>query len=343
MLTLTDSPTLTLVASLPVSPGNITLTPDNRIFFSLHQFYNPEIPVAELVKGLVKPLATDTESLGISFESVLGIQADANGFLWILDNGNQSQSLPKLVAWDTNSEQLARVIYLPPPITLNNSFINDLAIDLSRDVIYISDPITGVESALIRVDLKTGLATRILQGHVSVIPEDLDLIIDDQPVQIKQPDGNTFRPHLGVNGLVLDPQNEWLYYCPMHGTSMYRVKSADLANPALSPSELANRVERYSDKPICDGISIDQDHNLYLGDLATNKLGIIKPDRTYQTLETNKKLSWIDSFSFGNDGYLYFNCDQLHLSAPLNGGKDDSHAPYEIWRIKPLSPGFAGR
>lgn len=341
MSTISDS--LTVVASLPISPGNITLTPDNRIFFSLHQFYNPDIPVAELVNGLIQPLTITPDSSEISFASVLGIQADANGLLWILDNGNQSELTPKLVAWDTNSNQIARVIQLPLPITLSNSFVNDLAIDLERKVIYISDPIAGVESALIRVDLKTGLATRLLQGHVSVIPEDLDLIIDGTPVQIRQADGSMFRPHLGVNGLVLDPQNEWLYYCPMHGTSMYRAQSADLSNPDLSADELASRVERYSDKPICDGISIDSDHNLYLGDLATNKLGIIKSDRSYQTLETDQKLSWIDSFSFGADGYLYFNCDQLHLSAPLNGGEDNSQAPYQIWRMEPLAPGFAGR
>lgn len=341
MTTLTDS--FTVVASLPVSPGNITLTPDNRIFVSLHQFYNPEFPVAEVVNQRLKPLAINSESPDITLESVLGIQADADGYLWILDNGNQSKSLPKLVAWDLNHNQLARVIYLPSPITLSNSFVNDLAIDLSRNVIYISDPIAGIESALIRVDLNTGLATRILQGHKSVIPENLDLIIDGIPVQIKQADGTLIRPHLGVNGLVLDAQNEWLYFCPMHGTSMYRAKSADLCNPYLSEVELASRVERYSNKPICDGISIDRDNNIYLGDLAVNGLGVIKSDRSYQLIATDKKLPWIDSFSFGADGCLYFNCDRLHLSAPLNGGKDTSNPPYEIWKFQPLASGFVGR
>ncbi|MEL6494313.1 MAG: L-dopachrome tautomerase-related protein [Cyanobacteria bacterium J06623_7] len=340
-LTLSNSPTV--VASLPISPGNITLTPDNRLFCSLHQFYNPEFPVAEVVNGHLEPLTFSPQSPTIAFESVLGIQADSNGYLWILDNGNQSQSLPKLVAWDINRRTLARVIYLPQPITLSNSFVNDLAIDLRRNVIYISDPIATDESALIRVDLTTGLADRILQGHVSVIPEDIDLIVEGLPVQIKQPDGSLFRPHLGVNGLVLDPNNEWLYFCPMHGTSMYRAKSADLANFSLSEVELRERVERYSDKPICDGISIDRHNNIYLGDLSVNALGIIKGDRNYELLQTEQKLPWIDSFSFGNDGYLYFNCDQLNLSAPLNAGADLSQPPYNIMRIKLTTSGFVGR
>lgn len=83
MTTLTDS--FTVVASLPVSPGNITLTPDNRIFVSLHQFYNPEFPVAEVVNQRLEPLAINSESPDITLESVLGIQADADGYLWILD------------------------------------------------------------------------------------------------------------------------------------------------------------------------------------------------------------------------------------------------------------------
>ena len=341
MKTLSDS--LTVVASLPVAPGNITLTPDGRLFLSLHQFYQPENPVAELVEGQLKPFPNTAQAQLVSLDTVLGIQADANGYLWILDNGDQSKSLPKLVAWDTRQNELARVIYLPPPITLPNSFVNDLAIDLSRNVIYISDPITGPESAIIRVDLKTGLATRILQGHQSVIPEDLDLVMEGIAVQIRQADGTLIRPHLGVNGLVLDAKNEWLYFCPMHSTSMYRAKSEDLSNPYLSAAELASRVERYSDRPICDGISIDQDNNIYLGDLAANAIGVIKSDRSYQLLISEEKLAWTDSFSFGADGYLYFNCDQLNLSAPLNAGEDTSSPPYYIFRLEPLAPGVVGR
>ncbi|ACK67125.1 major royal jelly protein [Rippkaea orientalis PCC 8801] len=336
MPTLSES--LTVVAALPVPPGNITLTRNGRMFMSIHQFYNPDFAVAELVDGELHPYPSGKDAQLISFAAVLGIQADANGCLWILDNGNQNQSLPKLVGWDTEKNQLAQVIYLPPPITYNNSFVNDLAIDLTRNVIYISDPIQGPEAALIRVDLTTGLATRILQGHQSVIPENIDLIIDNVPVEIRQPDGRLIRPHLGVNGLVLDTNNEWLYFNPMHSTSMYRAKSEDLANPYLSPQELASRVERYSDKPICDGISIDQANNLYVGDLSVHGIGVIKSDRSYELLIQNERLSWVDSFSFGADGYLYCNCDQLHLSAPLHAGEDTSTPPYYIFRLKPLAP-----
>ncbi|MGK7926635.1 MAG: L-dopachrome tautomerase-related protein [Spirulina sp.] len=341
MATLSES--LEVVAALPVPPGNITLIPDGRLFLSLHQFYNPTRAVAELVDGELQAFPTGSGARAIAFESVLGIQADAQGWVWMLDNGDQNRSLPKLVAWDTQQNQLARVIYLPPPITRSDSFINDLAIDLTHNTIYISDPVAGPEAALIRVDLNTGLAQRILQGHQSTIPEDLDLIVDGVPVQIQQPDGTFIRPHLGVNGLVLDARDEWLYFCPMHGTSMYRAKSADLCNLDLSDAELASRVERYSDKPICDGISIDRENNLYVGDLAAQGIGVIQSDRSYQLLVTDEKLTWTDSFSFGPDGYLYCDCNQLNHSAPLNKGENTSSPPYYILRLKPLALGVVGR
>lgn len=334
---------LTVVAELSVPPGNVTLLPDGRFFLSLHQFGDPEHRVCELVDGELVPFPSGPGSGSIGLEGVLGIQADRDGLVWMLDNGRQSAALPKLVAWDTNRDRLARVIYLPIPISAADSFVNDLMIDLDRGMIYVSDPIQET-SAIIRIDLATGQATRMLEGHESVVPEDEDLIIDGVPVTIRQPDGTVIRPHLGVNGIALDARNEWLYLSPMHSTGMYRVRCDDLCDPDLGKEALVERVERYSDKPICDGISIDRDDNLYVGDLAANGIGVIRAaDRSYELWIADERLSWTDSFSFGADGLLYCNCNQLHRSPALNGGVAAWSPPYYIFRLEPLAPGVAGR
>ncbi len=52
---------------------------------------------------------------------------------------------------------------------------------------------------------------------------------------------------------------------------------------------------------------------------------------------------WVDAFSFGADGNYYVVTNQLHLSAPLNGGKNASKPPFQIWKFKPLAPGRVGR
>ncbi|MGH6634832.1 MAG: L-dopachrome tautomerase-related protein [Gammaproteobacteria bacterium] len=336
-------------ARLDAAPGNITVTFDGRVIISLHQFYGPAYSVAELGEdGSLKPFPNTQfndriERTHLRLDSVLGIRSDSEGIVWMLDNGLRSQVVPKLVGWDSKHDTLYRVIELPPPATPPDAFVNDFAIDPKRNAIYIADPAGGSDAGLIIVDLKTNRTRRVLQGHHSVIPEPVDLIIDGRPVQIKKEDGTIHRPRLGVNPITIDTKNEWVYFGPMSGLSLYRVRADDLANEQLSEVMLEDRVQRYSSKPICDGISIDQSNNIYLGDLTANAIGVITPDRKYTRLAQSNDLSWVDSFSFGPQGELYAVVNRLHQSAVLNAGEALSKPPYFVLRVRAYDNGVPGR
>src|SRR2546428_774032 len=196
---------LQIASRLVVAPGNITITPDGRQIVSLHQFFLPKNRVVEIARdGSLKPFPnaaynqSDENPLGVAFDSVLGLQSDANGVVWLLDNAQRGSTMPKLVAWDTRKDRLARVIYLPPPATRADSFLNDLAVDLTHSAIYIADTATGDHAALIVVDVPTGLARRVLQGHVSVVPEDVDLAIAGKILEMKKPTGEMTKLRVGV-------------------------------------------------------------------------------------------------------------------------------------------------
>jgi sugar lactone lactonase YvrE len=338
-----------IVANLQQGPGNVTVTDSGRIIMSQHQFYDPQYSVVEFQgNDAVVPFPKKTMNdrsghADLTLDSVLGIRTDAQGIVWMLDNGMRTGITPKLVGWDTRNDRLYRVIYLPPPVAPKDAFVNDFAIDSGRKRIFISDPAGGGNAALIVVNLETGAARRVLEGHVSVVPENIDLIIDGRPIQVKDATGHLVRPHIGVNPITEDLKNEWVYFGPMHGLSLYRIKAADLADDSLDSQALAQRVERYSAKPISDGISIDRDDNIYLGELAENAIGVIKPDRSYQRLTQCPKLSWVDSFSFGPEGKLYAVVNRLHQSATLNGGESSSKPPYFLIQVKALAPGLPGR
>ena len=338
-----------IVANLKQGPGNVTVTDSGRIILSQHQFYDPLYSVVEFQGNdaiIPFPNSSLNERSGhgaLTLDSVLGIRTDAQGIVWMLDNGMRSGVTPKLVGWNTQTDQLHRVIYLPPPLAPKDAFVNDFAIDSGRNRIFISDPAGGGNAALIVVNLETGAARRVLEGHVSVVPENVDLIIDGRPIQVKDATGHLIRPHIGVNPITEDLKNEWVYFGPMHGLSLYRIKAADLADDSLDSQALAQRVERYSAKPISDGITIDQDNNIYLGELAENAIGVIKPERSYQRLTQCPNLSWVDSFSFGPEGKLYAVVNRLHQSATLNGGESLSKPPYFLMQVKALAPGLPGR
>ncbi len=337
-----------IVANLDTGPGNVTVMDNDRIIMSQHQFYRPHYAVVELKNNTQIPfpndeLASASSKSPIKLDSVLGIRSDANGVVWMLDNGMRSGAIPKLVGWNTKTDRLQKLIYLPAPITPKDTFVNDFSVDFRHNAIFISDPAGGENAALIVVNLSTGAARRVLEGHLSVVPEDVDLIIDDVPIQIQDQSGKLVRPHIGVNPITEDLNNEWVYYGPMHGHSLYRIKADDLANEKLADKDLADRVQRYSDKPISDGISIDKENNIYLGDLAANAIGVILADKSYRQLAQCPRLSWVDSFSFGPAGKLYAVVNRLHQSATLNGGIAKSKPPYYLLRVNSLAAGMAGR
>ena len=337
-----------ILASLDNGPGNITVLDNGRIILSMHQFYQPKYTVVEYKdKALVpfpnKELSDVDSKSDLKLDSVLGIHSDANGIVWMLDNGMRSGVTPKLVGWDTKADKLHRVINLPAPITPKDEFVNDFAVDTRRNHIFISDPAGGANAALIAVNLTNGTARRILEGHTSVVPEAVDLIIDHVPIQVQDKSGKLVRPHIGVNPITEDLHNEWVYFGPMHGHSLYRIKADDLTNEALNARVLASRVQRYSDKPISDGITIDKDNNIYLGELAANAIGVISATRKYRRLAQCPRLSWVDSFSFGPAGQLVAVVNRLHQSATLNGGVSKSKPPYYLLQIKSLAAGLPGR
>lgn len=184
---------LEVVAELPeeVEVGNIAVTASGRIFTSIHSFYGGPIRAVEILGEQEwqiypdqdwgdEPADAGQEWAGLN--STLGLNSDGDRLLWFLDNPAEGFPTGRLVGWDTQLEQLSQVIYLPPPVAVAASFLNDLAVDPKHEAIYISDTAQGSEAALIVVDLKTGLARRVLQGHESVISEDIDMVIDDRTI-----------------------------------------------------------------------------------------------------------------------------------------------------------------
>jgi sugar lactone lactonase YvrE len=328
---------LNVLAELQQAPGNLTVTPDEQLVMSLHQFYNPPYPVAEYQNGTVSPFLPQGEDSPVT-ASVLGILSDSSGIVWILDNAMGTDRVPQLVGWDSQQNILHKTISLAD-VTPTGSFINDLRIDETTQTAFITDPAGGDNAALIVVDLESGEARRVLEGHYSVTPEPIDLFVEGNPLLIRTQERTYQRPHVGVDAIALDPNNEWLYYGALHGTSLYRIRTADLTDSSLTDAALGERVEKYADKPICDGILMDGAGNIYLGELAANAIGVITPNGEYRRLFQDDRLSWVDDFEFSADGQtIYAVANRLHLSAPLNAGVEAGEPPFYIFEFEPLAP-----
>lgn len=342
---LTVSAEPVLVASLPedVPPGNIAISPDGRIFFSVHEFYGKPQKVVELKSdGSTQPYPNATWSSAPApgkhgLNGVLGLNVDRRGILWLLD-GATPTSNARLVAWNTRTEALHRIIYLGYPVTPAASFVNDLAIDYSNNAIYITDVATPETAALIVVNLSTGEAKRVLEGSRYTRPEDIDMVIDGRVITLgEQP------VRIGANPITISPDNKWVYFGSMNGETLYRVETRYLADLTLDTKSLEQRVERYGTKPISDGITVDDAGNVYITSITDNGIGVTKPDGTYALLFRDDRFSWPDGFAVGPNNQIYFTVNELHKSPVLNNGKNETTGKFAIYRFTSLANATVGR
>ena len=345
-----------LYASLDQAVGNIAYTKTGQLVFSHHPFFKPEIRVATYNEKTKKVIPFPNKEWNIPkinsdlyLDDVLGIRNDKDGIVWMLDMGTRSNITPKLVGWNTKTNQLERIYYIPAPTTLNTSQPNDFVIDSKHHVFVIADEDIarggdGSQAALVIVDMKTGKTRRVLQGRESTRADiNMPIVIDDSVLGVTA-NGIKSPIFVGADGITLDNNNEWLYYAPLCGNKLYRLKMTDLLNEKLTDDELDRKVEVYSEKRNNGGLSIDIKGNIYLTNIESQSIGFIDAKtKEYSVFSQNKQMLWPDGISYNKDGYMYVSAAQVHLGTVFNNAENKTSAPFYIFRFKPVAEGIFGR
>jgi sugar lactone lactonase YvrE len=342
-----------IVAKFETRPGNPAVTPDGRKIVSMQPIDNPSYRVVEILPdGSSKPFPSETwasavGSDGIGMQAVIGIKADTNGIVWMLDMGGNEYA-PKLVGWDTKKDTLKRIIVFPASASRPNSFHQDMAIDTKRNMAYIADmtrgDLTGESlPAIVVIDLDTGLVRRVLEGNTHFAPGNEQIVIDENSFATKTSNGETVPLFLGLNPITIDINNEWVYFGSINGKGLFRIPAFALADPNLSDDELDRLIEPYGEKRSSDGISIDRNGNVYITDIENHAIGVANPEGYRMLVKDDKLLKWPDGMAFGPDGWLYVTVNQLNLHPLLNRGNEGGNPPYYLIRVKPLADSTVGR
>jgi sugar lactone lactonase YvrE len=260
------------------------------------------------------------------FVCVQSVFVDGNDFLWILDPANELfggvvAGGPKLLKVDLETDQVIQTIFFDPSVAPQQSYLNDIRIDLDHDFAYLTESGTG---ALVAVDLRSGRSRRLLADHPSTKSEGIVLTIGGH--EWRGPGGNA--PDIHSDGLALDPAGEYLYYQALTGHSLYRIATQWLRDRDLSGVELTEKVELVAASGAADGIAFAPDGNLYLSALEHDAIRRLTPEREVETVVEDPLLAWPDSFAIGPEGWIYVTTSQIHLGPAR---KD----PYRIFRFKP--------
>ena len=329
----------------PSGPGGMCMTVSGDYIVSCHQFFHYHYRVVRRDKDdnwvpfPNEEMNTPGSGSPVILDSVLGLAADSRGVVWMLDNGRRTGTMPKLVAWDTKKEAIHRVIPINQQALSPRSFLKNLVLDPVSPFIYISDPADGHTSAIIVVDIETGLTRRVLEGHRSVqMDQSINLEIDGGSVEVRRPDGEVATPLTGVSPIAIDRKGDWLYYGPRNGSSLFKIKTELLRRADIQPHVLESQVLGVSPKPVCDSLVIDSKGRIYFGDISRGAIDYVSPDDDYLNLRLHiqdPRITWPGGLLIGPDGQLHFFSSQLHRTGFFNSGKDVTTPPFSIFRARP--------
>lgn len=319
--------------------GNVAVSASGRVFFTVHPESRPQgNKLLQYVSGASVPFP-DLQSQRELFDTVLGVVIDRQNRLWTIDHGNHGLRPPRLLAFDLDTGELIHDRRFSEQLAPIGSFLQDLQVSPDGRTVVIADASIWRKSpALIVYNVDTSTARRVLEEHESVSPE--AYVIRNHGEEMKYAAGlATLRA--GVDGIAID--SDWLYFGALSGSALYRISLQTLIDPDFSNTDIAAAVERYSDKPLSDGMSIDTAGNVFITDIEHGAVIRVAENRQLDTLLRSQRIRWPDALSFGPDGWLYIADSSLRDVILRSPEHIKSQGPYKIFRVQTDFEGTPGQ
>lgn len=269
------------------------------------------------------------------FVCVQSVYVDAADRLWVLDPASPKLAgvIPggaKLVQFDLTTDRVVRVIPFDDSVAPKASYLNDVRIDVPRNTAYITDSGLG---AIVVVDLETGKARRLLAGDPRTKAEDIVPIIEGRELRFSGGPNAGKVPQIHSDGIALSTNGEWLYWQALTARTLYRVPTDVLRDPTSTDERIAGAVKSLGPSVMTDGMEIDSRGTLYFTALEKGSIMTRTPDGLMQTIASDPRILWPDSFAFGPDNSLFFTTAQINRTSWFSPGGTMPSSPYFVFRI----------
>ena len=337
------------VATFEHQVTGVAVAQDGRIFVNFPRWTEDSpVSVAEVMPdGSIRPYPDerwnawrnarkDELSAGDHFVCVQSVVADRQGNLWVLDPAAPAQDKvvpggPKLVKIDLASNKAARTIAFDEQVAPQGSYLNDVRFSPDGRHAYITD--SGARGALVVVDLQSGQARRVLDGHPSTQVEK-DVQVRADGAVLRRPDGRGVE--FAADGIALTPDGRHLYWQAIKGKTLYRIPTEALLGAAPA-RDVESQVERVGENGVADGLLITRRGDRMIvtapeDDALKVRVLTGTPESRPTVLVQDKRLRWPDSLAEGPDGTLYVTTSRIQDSAIFKPDAPKS-LPTQLWRL----------
>ncbi|XP_060081147.1 protein yellow-like [Ylistrum balloti] len=287
---------------------------------------------ANLEENILEPYPDwEMQTLGEcgAFQYVQSMEIDPNtGYMWIIDVGrvntltNKSQNLcpPKLVIYDIRNERLVHVHEFPDSVaSWTSNFLNDIVLDYVNGVAsfaYITD---SSDSKLIVYDHKRNTSYFFTHPSMEIESGADTIVVGD----------NNLTTKVHINGIAMNFDFRFVYYCALNAFSLYRVPTYVLRNESA-----VFIVEMLGRKNDVTGGMVATDKALYYGGLTTNavdKWPFTEAGNEVTVISNESSLRWVDSLAMDTQQSLWLVANSLDLF--LAGRMNFTNTNMYIWKL----------
>lgn len=257
----------------------------------------------------------------VAIRYVQSMEITPDGIMWILDVGRLNilsailsggdppaeDGQPSLLLWDIDKNVLVDRYWFPENVaSAKSSFLNDLVVDTTRKVAYISDAGDG---AIIVVDMNAKHSWKF-SGPSTLTDPSFEFVIAGKHL------GKGFLD-VPQDGIALSADTNTLFHCALHTTKLYSVPTAVLRQGSLIDFRShATLVGDRGPGGTADGMLAMADGSIFMGSNGDPKLGLAvyggKGDPSKSKILGPSR--WVDTFGFDNTNReLYWTENNLDL------------------------------
>ncbi|MBB3941496.1 sugar lactone lactonase YvrE [Novosphingobium fluoreni] len=322
----------------------VAVTADGRRFVNFPRWTDDApISVAEVMKdGSLRPYPDanwnawrndKANELPVEnhFVCIQSIVPDGKGNLWVVDPGAPGNEkilpgAPKLVKIDLKTNRV-KVIPVPENVALQGTYLNDIRFSSDGRMGYITD--SGTRGAIIVVDLDSGASWRALDGHASTqVDKTVTVTMNGQP--LRRPDGR--QPMFASDGIAISNDGRTLYYQALTGKTLYSIETRLLAR-GVEDAQRQSAVKTVAQSQVADGLWMSKAGVLYVTSPTDFSIKRLK-GASLETVLTDPRLRWPDTFAEGPDGRIYVTASHIQDTQWFKPGAPPSIRT-ELFAFKP--------
>ncbi|MDT8990784.1 L-dopachrome tautomerase-related protein [Curvibacter sp. APW13] len=336
---LTPASSLQTVATLDFPPGNVAVAADGRTFMNYHPFAKAERfgpTMFEVVNG--KPVPWPSLEAQKDWQGVFGMTVDRQNRLWLIEPAGLDHARTRLTAWSLASNAKVYEHWFDKGVL---PFAQDLRITADGRRVILAD--TGLfkftRPAIAVFEPESGRLLLRLEQHPSTQAQDWTIRTPLGPHKLGY---GLVNFAVGVDGIALSDDDQWLYFGGMSHQHLYRVPLAALSNPEFDEAALGQLVEDQGVKPLSDGITIDSRGRVILTDIEHGGLVRRRDDGQLETLVSDPQVVWADGVVQAPDGALLFTDSAIpayidQFARPPSLERLVAHRPYRLLRLPAIS------